>query len=103
MDSMLAFLFNMPGWAEVLVIAFVGLLLFGKRLPEVARSLGKSVVEFKKGIRDLKDDVDASSSRDTHRLENQNRASLPPMTQQSTPSAISEPRAENKAAVESGE
>jgi sec-independent protein translocase protein TatA len=53
---------GLPGWTEVLVIAFVGLLLFGKRLPDVARSLGKSVVEFKKGIRDVKDEVNSASS-----------------------------------------
>ena len=42
---------------EVIVIALVALLLFGKRLPEVARSAGKAVVEFKKGLRDVEDNV----------------------------------------------
>ncbi len=62
--NLLAFFSGLPGWAEILVIAFVGLLLFGKRLPDVARSLGKSVVEFKKGIRDVQDDVNSASSND---------------------------------------
>ncbi len=57
-------MFGFPGWAEVLVIAFVGLLVFGKRLPDVARSLGKSVVEFKKGVRDITTDVDTASRKD---------------------------------------
>jgi sec-independent protein translocase protein TatA len=56
-------MFGLPGWAEILVIAFVGLLIFGKRLPDVARSLGKSVVEFKKGIRDISSEVDNASQR----------------------------------------
>jgi len=37
------------GWAEVVVLGLVGLLVFGRRLPEVGKSLGKGIVEFKKG------------------------------------------------------
>ena len=53
--------FGMPGWAEIALIAFVGLLLFGRRLPEVGRSLGKSIVEFKKGVRDVESELDVAS------------------------------------------
>ena len=35
-------------------------LLFGKRLPDVARSLGKGIVEFKKGVRGIEDEVENS-------------------------------------------
>ena len=54
--------FSMPGVAEWIVIAGIGLLFFGKRLPEVGRSLGKSIVEFKKGIKGIEDDVDMAST-----------------------------------------
>ncbi|MFH1969540.1 MAG: twin-arginine translocase TatA/TatE family subunit [Verrucomicrobiota bacterium] len=38
------------GWPEILLVLLVVLLLFGaKRLPDLARSLGKSLREFKKG------------------------------------------------------
>ncbi len=41
------------GGMEIAIIAGLGLLVFGaKRIPELSRSLGKSVVEFKKGLKD---------------------------------------------------
>jgi sec-independent protein translocase protein TatA len=45
------------GW-HILLILVVALLLFGNRLPEVARSMGRAINEFKRGVRDVKDDVD---------------------------------------------
>ncbi len=51
-------LFNLPQGTELLVILVFGLLLFGKRLPDVARSIGKSIVEFKKGMRDVRNDIE---------------------------------------------
>jgi len=38
-----------PGIPELVIFAFIVLLLFGKRLPGVMHSMGKSIVEFKKG------------------------------------------------------
>lgn len=46
---------SMPGGSEWLVILILGLLIFGRRLPEVARGLGKSINEFKKGMREFQD------------------------------------------------
>jgi sec-independent protein translocase protein TatA len=51
---------NSP-WAW-LVIGLVAVLLFGRRLPEVARSLGKSLTSFKEGMRGLEDDISTSTS-----------------------------------------
>jgi len=42
---------------EMLMFLFIALLLFGKRLPEVARSMGKGVTEFKKGLRGFEDEL----------------------------------------------
>lgn len=45
------------GWPEILVILLIILLLFGaKRLPDLARSLGKSLREFKKGREEIEAD-----------------------------------------------
>jgi sec-independent protein translocase protein TatA len=47
---------------EMIVVMGVAVLLFGKRLPEVGRSLGKGIIEFKKGLRGLEDEVDLTST-----------------------------------------
>ena len=57
------FLFFSLGTTEMLVLGILGLLLFGRRLPEVGRSLGKSFVEFKSGLNDMKAEL-----RDVDRL-----------------------------------
>lgn len=58
----LAFL-SLPGGSEWLLIALFGLLLFGKRLPEVGKSLGRSIVEFKKGLKGVEDDIEKASEQ----------------------------------------
>src|SRR3954465_15798112 len=50
------------GMPEMLVVMLVAVLLFGKRLPEVGRSLGKGIIEFKKGLRGFEDELDLSST-----------------------------------------
>ena len=46
------------GTAELLLILLIVLLLFGaKKLPEIARSIGRAIKEFKKAGKDLKEEV----------------------------------------------
>ncbi len=63
-------IFNLGTW-EIVGIVAVGLLLFGSRLPSIARSLGKSVVEFKKGVKDVRSDLSAED--EPKKLEDKSR------------------------------
>ncbi|MFO8013659.1 MAG: twin-arginine translocase TatA/TatE family subunit [Phycisphaerae bacterium] len=70
--------FWMPGPWELAIIAIIALILFGRRLPEVGKSLGKGIVEFKKGLKDVQDEVqktgdaiDRATDEDTSSTETQ--------------------------------
>ncbi len=60
------------GWGEAVVLALLGVLIFGKRLPEVGKSIGKGIVEFKRGLSGIEDDLETASKP-------------PPKIEQSTP------------------
>lgn len=60
--NLLTLAFGLPGHMEWMVLLVLGLLIFGKRLPEVGRSIGRSIVEFKKGIRGIEDEIETESS-----------------------------------------
>ena len=45
------------GPMEMAIIGVLAVLLFGKRLPEVGRSLGKGLVEFKKGLHGIQEEM----------------------------------------------
>ena len=52
---------GMPGFQEFLilgVVAFIVLVLFGNRLPNVMRNLGRGIVEFKKGARGVSEELE---------------------------------------------
>jgi sec-independent protein translocase protein TatA len=49
---------SMPGGGEWMVLSIVALLLFGaKKLPELARGLGKAMAEFKSAQREFQDEI----------------------------------------------
>jgi len=84
---MLAFL----GWPEIVAILAVVLLLFGaKKLPELARGLGKGINEFKKASREVQDEIEraveeppppAPRSPSAYPPASQTQAQSPPSTQ----------------------
>ena len=52
------------GSQEIIIIALVILLLFGgKKIPELMRGLGKGVSQFKKGMKDIEDDINAEPEK----------------------------------------
>ena len=93
---------------ELMIVGALAVLLFGNKLPSVARSLGKSMTEFKKGISDIQDEVRSagSTSRPSqqvsryHEIDDREEATAPKFEPPAAePTAeVSEPTAE--AAVE---
>jgi sec-independent protein translocase protein TatA len=61
MNTLFAF-FGGLGGAEIVVLLVLGVLLFGRKLPDVGRYLGKSIVEFKKGVKGLEDDLEGGTA-----------------------------------------
>lgn len=58
------------GVPELLMVLAIVLLLFGaKKLPELARGLGKSVTNFKSGLNDQSDDTTVQNEKDTPKKE----------------------------------
>lgn len=55
--------FGFPGHMEWVVLLIIGLLLFGRRLPEVGRNVGRAIVEFKRGVKGINDEIEEESSR----------------------------------------
>jgi sec-independent protein translocase protein TatA len=50
------------GAPEIFIVLFIILLLFGaKKLPELAKGMGKGIKEFKKGIQDVSDGIDSAT------------------------------------------
>jgi len=77
MNNALGFI-SMPGPWETLLILFVALLLFGRRLPEVARSMGKSITEFKKGLNEAQRDIQTEVHSDNEPARPAPDATQPP-------------------------
>lgn len=65
--------FWMPGPWELAIIAIIALILFGRRLPEVGKSLGRGIVEFKKGLKDVQDEVSKTGDDITRATEDDDK------------------------------
>lgn len=62
---------GMPGGWEWIVLLVLGLLIFGRRLPDVGRSLGRGIIEFKRGIKGIEEEIEEESGKPASRLSDQ--------------------------------
>jgi sec-independent protein translocase protein TatA len=75
------------GFPEMMALMILGVLLFGKNLPSVGRSLGKGLMEFKKGLQGVEDDVAGHLSR----IDSTPESPRPPQRVAATAPKFSEP------------
>lgn len=80
------------GSGEMIIIGVIAVLLFGKRLPEVGRSLGKSLVEFKKGMQGIENEIRSATSFDVNAPVSSSRTSTPSYRDDESRSEPSAPR-----------
>src|SRR5205809_626303 len=76
MLTLLGFIEGLFSPTHMIILLIIGILIFGKRLPEMGRYLGKGIVEFKKGMKGLEDKVEVTVT---------SRAEPPPATEQPRP------------------
>lgn len=62
----LSLFWNVGPW-ETALILLLALLLFGRRLPEVGKALGKGIVEFKRGVKGIEDEIESEANRPPER------------------------------------
>ncbi|MEO9483474.1 MAG: twin-arginine translocase TatA/TatE family subunit [Ekhidna sp.] len=59
-------LFAMPGWTEMIIIALFIIIFFGaKKIPEIARGMGKGIREFKDATKEIKNEINEGSKEET--------------------------------------
>ena len=61
--AMLPLAFFNVGPQEMVILCVLAVLLFGRRLPEVGRTLGKGIVEFKKGLAGIEEEIETASRK----------------------------------------
>lgn len=84
------------GPTEIIVILVIALIIFGSRLPQVGKNLGKGIVEFKKGLAGVEDDLNQSvNEKSSHRVSEKSSSQAKP---QLTDARQAEVEAELKAA-----
>ncbi len=84
--------FGMPGPWEWIIILAVMLLLFGRRLPEVGASLGRGIVEFKKGLHGLEEEIDKAGSGSGEPAKSGSKPSLESSQERTVAQSSAEPQ-----------
>ena len=89
---------------ELVIVGVVAVLLFGSKLPSVARSLGKSMSEFKNGMRDIQNEFHQADSRPAqvrryHDIDDREEATAPKFEPPASEPTLEEPRSETRETV----
>ncbi len=77
-------LFDSP---DILIVGVIALLLFGNRLPDLARSMGRTIVEFKKGLKETRSEVDKATKDEPDNSAYRPPAQIPPSQMSQMPPA----------------
>jgi sec-independent protein translocase protein TatA len=89
---------------ELMVVGVVAVLLFGSKLPSVARSLGKSMSEFKRGMEELKNEMHQAESRPAqvrryHDIDDRDEATAPKFEPPAAEPTLESPPTETRETV----
>ena len=57
-------MFSWLGPWEIIIILVVAVVLFGKRLPELGKTLGKGIVAFRTGVNEMKEEISKATEKD---------------------------------------
>jgi sec-independent protein translocase protein TatA len=69
------------GTMEAVVILILGLLIFGRKLPEVGRSLGRGIVEFRRGLSGIENEISEAAARPSQTSLPKENLTRPPLTE----------------------
>ena len=76
------------GMQELVIIGIIAVLLFGRKLPEVAKSLGSSYREFRKGLSDLQSQIDFNDTSSSSSYSSSAKSTRVPRTPSRTTATL---------------
>jgi len=94
-------MFNIRGWEWLIILAIILIIWGPKRIPDIARALGKSVSEFRKGLKGVKEDLKQTSDEINKAGEEPENQHAAPLTDLNRTSSRAGEEPENKQSASS--